>query len=221
MARVLLTSFETFGGSPRNSSIEVGQAVYRQPPADVELDWLILPVVARKCVESAWARIEQIDPALVLALGQTGLGNRLQIEHHAHNHDHFLIPDNEGNQPQREAIVHDGPSAYPATIPTEHILGELSRRRVPVRASDSAGTYVCNHLYYGLLHRAAQAGRGHQTGFLHLPLLPFQVSWWRRFFWRPPSLKLMAEAVRSVIVTCVNAGTEAGPSSNQPSQRIA
>jgi pyroglutamyl-peptidase len=197
LMRVLLTSFEPFDGRSANSSLEVGRAVAEQPLPDVELTWLTLPVVAGACVERAWEWVERLKPALVLALGQAAGTAALQIEEQAVNLHDFAIPDNAGWQPRHQPILVDGPASYPTTLAIPPILAELHRRHLPAEQSRSAGTYVCNHFLYGLLHRAAQSRRTHLTGFLHLPLLPEQL--------RPeeklPALprQQLAEAVRVAI----------------------
>jgi pyroglutamyl-peptidase len=174
--RVLLTSFEPFGGYKVNASLEAGRAVAADPPAGVELDWLVLPVVAGACAEVAWGHIEKTRPALVLALGQSATAACLRVEERAINLDDFPIPDNAGNEFRKKVIVECGPPVYRTTIPGARVVRGLRGGEVPAEISASAGSYVCNHLYYCLLHRAAVAGSPHQTGFLHLPLLPEQVN---------------------------------------------
>src|SRR5947209_1433518 len=112
MKRVLLTSFERFAGQSVNSSLEVGRAVARRPPAGVGLDWVVLPVVAGGCLEHAWARVEEVRPALVLALGQADGARSLQVERLAVNVSDFAIPDNAGHQPRDEPVSAGGPAAY-------------------------------------------------------------------------------------------------------------
>jgi pyroglutamyl-peptidase len=201
MPRVLLTAFEPFDGRSMNSSLETAKAVAAQPPPGVELDWLVLPVVIGECLEQAWAWIERESPALVLALGQAGGAAAFQIEQQAVNVHNFFIPDNAGNQPREQFIYLDGPVVYPTTFASRHIHRELRRRRLPAHLSTSAGTYVCNHLLYGLLHQAAVTGRTHQTGFIHLPMLPEQVQTGER----EPALSLeqLAEGIRVAIAACM------------------
>jgi pyroglutamyl-peptidase len=201
MTRVLLTSFEPFGRHTLNSSLEVGRAMARQPPPGVDLEWLVLPVVAGACVELAWARVLQVRPALVLSLGQKGGTARLCIEEVAANLHDFRMRDNAGNWFRKQPIIPDGPAVYRATARTDRILLDLQNGQVPAELSLSAGAFICNHLYYGLLHRAATEGSTHQTGFIHLPLLPEQVPVGQR----TPScgLEQMAEGVRLAIVACI------------------
>jgi pyroglutamyl-peptidase len=175
MPRVLLTSFEPFGRHALNSSLEVGRALAADPPAGVEVDWLVLPVVAGRCVELAWQRVEETRPDAVVALGQSSRAAALRVEERAVNVDHFPQPDNAGNAHLKRPVVPGGPAAYPATAPADAMLRAVLARGLPAERSQSAGTFVCNHLFYGLLHRAALAGAAHRTAFLHLPLLPEQV----------------------------------------------
>jgi pyroglutamyl-peptidase len=170
MTRVLLTSFEPFGGFALNSSHEVGRLVAASPPAGILLDWLVLPVVAGLCVERAWARIEQFRPDLVVALGQAAGAAAVRLEDRGVNLDDFSLPDNAGNQPRKQPIVPGGPAFLRTPVPLETLLAEL-----PVKHSLSAGSYVCNHLYYSLLLRSATAGQAPRVLFVHLPLLPAQV----------------------------------------------
>jgi pyroglutamyl-peptidase len=201
MTRVVLTSFEPFGGHAVNSSLEVGRALARRPPPGIELDWIILPVVAGTCVERAWARIEQAEPALVLALGQAAGTAVVRIETLARNLNHFAIPDNEGNKLVNRPIVPQGPAVYATTTHSGHIVRELTRRHIPAELSGSAGAYVCNHLYYSLLHRAAETNSPHQTGFVHLPLLPGQVS--KREPMQSLGLDQAVEGLRQILTACL------------------
>src|SRR4029077_20969861 len=114
--RVLLTSFEPFGGFKVNSSLEAGRAAAADPPSGVEVDWMVLPVVAGACVEQAWDRVWQTQPALVLALGQSGAAATLRVEERAINFDDFPMPDNAGNEIRKKVIVPSGPPVYRTTL---------------------------------------------------------------------------------------------------------
>jgi pyroglutamyl-peptidase len=199
--RVLLTSFEPFGGFVVNSSLEAGRALAAGPPPGVELDWMVLPVVAGDCVERAWDRVSQTRPALVLALGQSSAAATLRVEERAINFDDFPMPDNAGNELRKKVIVPSGPPVYRATMHAARVVRGLRGADVPAEVSGSAGTFVCNHLFYGLLHRAAVAGSAHQTGFVHLPLLPQQVNPKKPQPAWP--LDRLVEGVRQTIRACV------------------
>jgi pyroglutamyl-peptidase len=175
MTRVLLTTFEPFDGFALNSSHEVGRAIAAAPPPEVRLDWLVLPVVARLCVERAWGWFEQHRPDVVVALGQAAGAARVRLEDRGVNLDDFSTPDNAGNQPRKQPIVPGGPAHLRTTAPLEVLLAELTRAGLAVEHSLSAGSYVCNHLYYHLLHRAHASRPAPPVLFVHLPLLPEQV----------------------------------------------
>jgi pyroglutamyl-peptidase len=200
--RVLLTSFEPFGNFKVNSSQEAGRAVAADPPLGVELDWLVLPVVAGACTDLAWEYIYRTRPDLVLSLGQSATAATLRVEDRALNLDDFPMRDNAGNEYHKKPIVLSGPPVYLATIQPARVVRGLRGADLPAEVSGSAGSFICNHLFYGLLHRAAIAGSSHQTGFLHLPLLPQQVdprkpqpSW---------PLDRLAEGVRQAVRACVD-----------------
>jgi pyroglutamyl-peptidase len=175
MTRVLLTTFEPFGGFALNSSHEVGRAVAAAPPAQVRLDWLVLPVVAGLCVDRAWGWVEQHRPDVVVALGQSAGAALVRLEERGVNLDDFPMPDNAGNQPRKQPIVPGGPAHLRTTAPLDRLLAELPRAGLAVEHSLSAGSYVCNHLYYHLLHRAHGCRPAPPVLFVHLPLLPEQV----------------------------------------------
>lgn len=201
MIRVLLTSFEPFGGHKVNSSHEAARAATHEPLPGVELDWLVLPVIAGACVKAAWERVLQTRPALVLATGQSSSASVLKVEEQAVNLDDFPMPDNSGVTRTKQPIVPSGPTVYRATLPAARLVRHLRGLDLPAEVSGSAGSYVCNHLFYGLLHHAAVAGLAQQTGFVHLPLLPEQVDPKRP----QPSWPLdrVAAGVRTTITACL------------------
>lgn len=199
MMRVLLTSFEPFGSDRRNSSLEVGERVAVRPPPGVELEWLVLPVVAAECVALAAQRIRATRPDLVLALGQAESAAGLRVETQGVNCCDFDIPDNAGRQLRDTRIEPHGPDAYAATVPVDRVVRALTGQGVGAEASDCAGTYVCNYLLYGLLHQAAVEGWPSRIGFVHLPLVAGQ---------RGPTspgvpAEVLAEGVRGIIAACL------------------
>lgn len=198
MTRVLLTSFEPFGGQERNASLEVGRAVAEQPLAGVELDWLVLPVVAGPCIETAWAHIEAHSPDVVLSLGQSDSADALQVERLGVNVNDFPIPDNTGQKFSDVPICPEGPAAYFTTIPARAIVLALNERGIPAKLSYSAGTYVCNYLLYSLLHRAALSRPALRAGFIHVPLLLGQNG---NASTKAIGIEQMVEGIRLSVVT--------------------
>ena len=119
------------------------------------------------------------------------------MERVAINCDDFRIPDNGGNQPEDEPVVSDGPSAYFATLPIKNIVNALHQNGIPAKVSNTAGTFVCNHLMYGVCHYAAQKGNI-KAGFMHIPYLPSQV------VDKPNQPSMAVETVRATLETIVH-----------------
>jgi pyroglutamyl-peptidase len=198
MPTVLLTAFEPFGGQDRNASLELARAL---ASSGVRTEAVVLPVVAGACVEVAWAAIGRVRPDLVVALGQAGGSTHVRLEDRAVNLDDFGAPDNAGQVLRRTPIVPGGPDVLHAGVEIERVLVEVRRSRFAVQHSLSAGRYVCNHLYYQLLHRRRTSAPDLGALFVHVPLLPEQVPAGR---W-VPSLALADQVacVGAVIRACV------------------
>jgi pyroglutamyl-peptidase len=172
-ARVLLTAFEPFGGAAVNSSLEVLHALERRPPEGAELATAELPVVWRRARERLAEELAGHDVDAVVALGQTDAGS-IAVERIAINLDDAK-EDNEGVTADAEPIVPEGPPAYWSTLPVREIVERLRAAGIPVVASRDAGGYLCNHLFYGLMHDLAGEGGRAIGGFVHIPQLPEQV----------------------------------------------
>jgi pyroglutamyl-peptidase len=172
-ARLLLTAFEPFGGASVNSSLEALRAVERQPPDGVELETAELPVVWGRARERLAEIVDGLQVDAVVALGQTDEGV-VGVERIAVNLDDAK-EDNAGVTADAEPIVADGPPAYWSTLPVREIVDRLRAAGIPAVASRDAGGYLCNHLFYGLMHLLATEGSGAIGGFVHVPQLPQQV----------------------------------------------
>jgi pyroglutamyl-peptidase len=95
---------------------------------------------------------------MVLALGQAGGRCDLSLERVAINVDDARMADNAGNQPIDEAVVAGGPAAYFSSLPIKAMVAGLRAAGFPASVSQTAGTFVCNHVFYGLQHRLAASG---------------------------------------------------------------
>jgi pyroglutamyl-peptidase len=172
--RILLTGFEPFGGEPVNPSWLAVSRLHGECIDGHRVEALLLPT----CFGASIARLEQAlqaPCALVLGVGQAGGRAALSLERVAINVDDARIADNAGCQPVDTPVVAGGPAAYFATLPLKAMLDALHRAGIPAEVSQSAGTYVCNHLFYGLMHalRARPTTRG---GFMHIPFAPEQAA---------------------------------------------
>lgn len=173
-APILLTGFEPFGGEAMNPSSDVARALHGCQVAGHEVVALELPCEFARSLGVLEQALERWQPVLVLALGQAAGRSDLSIERVAINVDDARIPDNAGALPIDEPVAPDGPAAYFSTLPIKAIVAALRAVGLPASVSQSAGTYVCNHVFYGLQHRLA--GGGVRSGFMHLPLLPQQAA---------------------------------------------
>ena len=175
-ATILLTGFTPFGGASTNVSWLVARSLH-----DTEIDGHTivsaqLPTEFDHSLECLTDLMRKHHPALVICLGQAGGRTAISLERVAINVDDARIADNAGAQPIDKPVVSGGPPAYFTGLPIKAMLQALQLEGVAAEVSQSAGTFVCNHVFYGLMHtlerrRALQGVRG---GFIHLPFLPDQ-----------------------------------------------
>lgn len=172
--KVLVTGFEPFGGEKINPSLEA----VRMLPEEIsgaEIVKASIPVVFGKSITKLDELIEKEKPQVVICVGQAGGRFELSIERVAINIDDARIPDNDGNQPIDEKIFEDGENAYFATLPIKAMVEEMRSGSVPAAVSNTAGTYVCNNIMYGLLYLTDKKYKDIRGGFIHVPFIPEQV----------------------------------------------
>jgi len=172
--RILLTGFEPFGGDPVNPSALVCRALHGQRVAHATVQAVELPCVFGRALRGLDEALAATSPVLVLALGLAAGRGEISVERAALNIDDARIPDNAGVQPVDLPVVAGGPAAWFSTLPIKAIVAALRQAGLPAAVSQSAGTFVCNHVFYGLQHRLA--GTGVRSGFVHLPLLDTQAA---------------------------------------------
>ena len=172
--KLLLTGFDPFGGEPINPAWEAVKRVFDQV-GDVEVVKLMVPTVFYKSIDTVAAAIEKEKPDAVLCIGQAGGRFDLNPERVAINVNDARIPDNEGNQPLDGPVFEDGETAYFATLPIKAMAEEIRKAGVPASVSNTAGTYVCNHLMYGVLYTLANKYPDVRGGFMHVPFITSQV----------------------------------------------
>lgn len=175
MKKVLLTGFEPFGGEKINPSQEVATRLNGAVIARHEIVGVVLPCEFGRAIRELKRHLKQHDPALVICLGQAGGREGITPERVAINVDDARIKDNAGAQPIDRAVVRGGPAAYWSTLPIKAIVQSLQSEGIPSAVSQTAGTFVCNHVFYGLMHtlRDQRTVRG---GFIHVPWMSGQGS---------------------------------------------
>lgn len=166
MKKLLITGFEPFGGESLNASWEAVNLLANKI-GEYELTKLLLPVVFDEASKVAINRASQLNPDAILCVGQAGGRSAITPEFVAINLRHALTPDNKGNKPQDEPVILGGETAYFCTLPARKMVSGIKSIGIPSQLSYSAGTYVCNDLFYTLL--AHYGGSNTRVGFIHIP----------------------------------------------------
>ncbi len=185
--RILLTGFEPFGGDDINPSWLVAQALHGHQVAGATVHGLQLPCVFGQALTVLQAALTQQRPQLVLALGLAAGRAEMSVERVAINVDDARIADNRGAAPIDQPVVPGGPAAYFSSLPIKAMVQAMQAAGVPAAVSQTAGTFVCNHVFYGLMHLLRRR-RGVRGGFMHVPLLSAQAA-----DLRLPGLELQAQ----------------------------
>lgn len=173
--KILITAFDPFGGEKINPALEAVKLM-KEEIQGAKLIKLEIPTVFRKSIDMVKESIETESPDVVLNIGQAGGRFDITPERVAINVDDARIPDNEGNQPIDVPIFEDGEPAYFATIPVKSMVQAIRDVNIPASLSNTAGTFVCNHIMYGTLYSIAKSGQDIRAGFIHVPFIPEQVA---------------------------------------------
>lgn len=171
---LLLTGFAPFGGEDLNPSWEAVRRLDGERLGDLTVVAAQLPTEFGTALKMLDDLLDHHRPTLVVAVGQAGGRAELSLERIAINVDDARIPDNAGRQPIDEPVVAGGPAAYFSTLPIKAMVHALRAAGIPAAVSQTAGTFVCNHVFYGLQHRLQ--GTGVRGGFIHIPYLPAQAA---------------------------------------------
>ena len=172
MKTVLLTGFEPFAGDKLNPSGEIARQLDGAVIGGWQVRGAVLPCVFGKSAKELDRLLKAHRPALVICLGLASGRAEITPERVAINVDDARLPDNAGRQPVDRPIVVGGPAAYWSTLPIKAIVQALRRNRIPAAVSQTAGTFVCNHVFYALMHRLAQKRTAVRGGFIHIPAQP-------------------------------------------------
>lgn len=172
--KVLITGFDPFGGEAINPAWEAVNALPREIDG-IEIIKVQIPTVFKKSAQKLFETIDTVKPDAVICVGQAGGRFDFNVERIAINVDDARIPDNEGKQPIDEKIFEDGENAYFATLPIKAMVEEARKAGVPASVSNTAGTFVCNHMMYSLLYYLSRNNLNIRGGFIHVPYIAQQV----------------------------------------------
>ena len=172
--KILVTGFDPFGGEKINPSIE---AVKRLPEeiCGARIIREEIPTCRVRGMERMNELIARHNPDIIVSVGQAGGRASITVERVGINVDDYGIPDNDGDQPQDEPIVENGPAAYFTTLPIKKVVQMMRDSGIPAAVSNTAGTFVCNHMIYETGHLIETKYPGKIFGFIHIPYLPEQV----------------------------------------------
>ena len=171
--KLLLTAFTPFDGEKINPALEAVKLV-KDRIVNILIVKLEVPTVFGKSIDTVREAIEREKPDFVLSIGQAGGRAEICPERVAINLNDARIPDNEGNQPIDEPVFPDGENAYFSTLPVKAMVEAIRKEGLPSSLSNSAGTYVCNHLMYGVLYYLDKRPVI-KAGFIHVPYIPEQT----------------------------------------------
>ena len=172
--KVLVTGFDPFGGEKLNPALEAIKSL----PSEIqgaEVRWLEVPTVFYKSAKILEEEIRIYQPDIVLCIGQAGGRKGLTPERVAINQDDARIQDNEGNQPIDRPIQLDGAPAYFSSLPIKAMVQAIKEEGLPASVSNTAGTFVCNHLMYQVLYLVEKEFPTIKAGFMHIPYMMEQV----------------------------------------------
>lgn len=172
--RVLITGFTPFGEEKINPSWEAVKRL-KDSYGDIKVFKSEIPTIFNKAIYSLQEEIERYNPDVVICTGQAGGRTGITPERVAINVNDARIADNDGNTPIDEKIFDDGANAYFSSLPIKAIVKELKDKKIPASISNSAGTFVCNNLMYGLLYYIEKKYKNIRGGFVHIPFIHEQV----------------------------------------------
>ena len=202
---VLLTGFAPFGGESTNPSWEAVRQLHGKRIKSAKVHAHMLPVEFGASVRELSKVMRSVKPSLVICVGQAGGRTGMSLERVAINVDDARIADNAGAQPVDTEIVEGGPAAYFSSLPIKAIHRDLTDAGVPAHVSQTAGTYVCNHVFYGLMH-AIRNRRGVRGGFIHIPFSPEQAAGQAE---RPSmDIDTVVKGLRVVVATALATGAD-------------
>jgi len=197
--RIIITGFKPFMSHDVNPTEEIISILPGQIYGN-EIIRLLLPVEFDNSFDVLKEAIIKYKPNVVIALGLAGNRKAISLERVAINVDHSTAPDNIGNTPNHKTIIKSGMNAYFSTLPLDDIVLKLKQKNINVEISNTAGTYVCNNLFYHLMNYIEENNLNIKAGFVHVPLMDEQLKSKGNF---SMPLSTMVEGVIDLIKECI------------------
>lgn len=172
--KILVTGFDPFGKESINPAIESVKCL-PETIAGAKIIKLEIPTVCHTSLAVIEQAIQTHDPDVILSIGQAGGRSDISVERIGINCDDCRIPDNAGNQFIDTPVFPDGPDAYFVNLPIKAMVKAIQSVGIPASVSNSAGTFVCNHVTYGVRHLIETKYQGKRSGFVHIPYLVAQT----------------------------------------------
>lgn len=175
MRRVLLTGFEAYANTPTNPAESVARALDGRALDGATVTSRVVPNTFFECIDVVAAAVAELRPELVVMMGEFGGRAMVTVERIAQNLNdasRYGVADNRGVALQGQPTVPGGPAAYYATLPIRAMVKAMRAEGIPADISDTAATFCCNHLMYGILHHIEREGLPIRAGWIHLPMLP-------------------------------------------------
>ncbi|MCP5424153.1 MAG: pyroglutamyl-peptidase I [Gammaproteobacteria bacterium] len=175
MAKILLTGFEAYGNTPDNPAESVARRLDGKLIDESPVIARIVPNNFFECIDFVWAAITETSPDIVVMMGEYGGRALITVERIAQNLNdstRYGLADNKGCSLQSQMTIADGPAAYYSTLPIRAMVKAMRESGIPSDISDAPGTFCCNHLMYGILHRLHVNNLPVRAGWIHLPHLP-------------------------------------------------
>ncbi|NJN45776.1 MAG: pyroglutamyl-peptidase I [Candidatus Competibacteraceae bacterium] len=175
MTKILLTGFEAFGNTPVNPAESVARALDNKVVLGSAIVSRIVPNNFFDCIECVCAAIAELNPAVVVMMGEYGGRATITVERIAQNLNdstRYNLADNNGCALQDQPTIPGGPIAYYSSLPIRAMVKTMREAGIPADISDAPGTFCCNHLLYGTLHHISSNALPIRAGWIHLPHLP-------------------------------------------------
>ena len=206
MGRILLTGFERFGSTPVNPAQGVAEALDGAEVAGAVVSGLVAPSRWFGCIDAVADAIADVQPEIVVMMGEFGGRSMVTVERIAQNLNdsaRYGVADNDGRVLEDDLTAPDGPVAYYTTLPIRAMVVALREAGIPADISDAAGTLMCNHLMYGVLHHVDTHDIPARVGWIHLPHLPEVAAMEHNLGAPSMPLETSVEAVRIALEAAV------------------